>query len=397
MRANEAPRMDQRIEWPGHVQASVREGIGEEKKGPGDNLGLDDIIATVLEGARRTLDATACSVWLVEHSTGDLVCKHSTDPKGTPIHGWRLAPGEGIAGWAVANKQGTIVADARADTRHAQEADKLTGLESRSILAVPMVTRQAVVGVIEAIDSKPNQFTSDDLHLMEALASTAAIAIENAQSYALRRQSEVYRERHRLARELHDSVVQDLYGIQLAAKTSLVLLEHKNVGSEVLDPLQQVVTLVQQILVNLRESIFDLSTESWTGRDLSAALRDHCAILRKLYCLDIQLSIDSEPELLPEQELTLYNVAREALWNVVRHACASSVEVRLGQEGDALVLRIADNGIGFRPNDIDVDEAQGIKDMRWCAEALGGVFLLESTPGRGTVVSVRMPYPCTGS
>ncbi len=146
-------------------------------------LDLDQVLAIILEEVRRSLDVMACSAWLIDPETNELVCRQVTNPQSEIVRGWRLAPGQGIAGWAVQSGQSSIVPDAPADPRYFKGVDEQTGLKIRSILSVPLQVKETVIGVIQVVDAMIDRFNPVDLKLVEALASTAAIAIENAQLY----------------------------------------------------------------------------------------------------------------------------------------------------------------------------------------------------------------------
>jgi len=112
-------------------------------------LDLDHVLITVMEEMRRLLGAAASSAWLTDSKTGELVCQHATGPQSEIVQGWRLAPGEGVAGWVAHHGTSLIVPDTRADERHFKDVDRQTGMELRSILSVPLRTRQDVIGVLQ--------------------------------------------------------------------------------------------------------------------------------------------------------------------------------------------------------------------------------------------------------
>ncbi len=146
-------------------------------------LDLDHVLATVLDEVRRVLGVVACSAWLVDPETAELVCRQVTDPQADVVRGWRLAPGQGLAGWAAQHGESLNVSDALIDERHFKGVDKVTGLPLRSILTVPLRIKETVVGVIQVVDTTVSRFDSTDLRLLESLASAAAIAVENARLY----------------------------------------------------------------------------------------------------------------------------------------------------------------------------------------------------------------------
>jgi PAS domain S-box-containing protein len=158
-------------------------------------LELDKVLTTILEEARRLLDTVACSMWLVDPETDESVCQQASGPRSELVRGWRLAPGEGLAGWAARHGESLIVADAQADERHLKDVDRQTGLALRSILTVPLRARQDVIGVLQAVAAEVDRFGADDLTLLESMASSAAIAIENARLYEAAREELIERKR----------------------------------------------------------------------------------------------------------------------------------------------------------------------------------------------------------
>jgi PAS domain S-box-containing protein len=146
-------------------------------------LDLDRVLATVLEETRDLLNAVACSIWLLDAETGDLVCQQATGPQSDLVRGWRLAPGEGLAGWVARSGESLIVPDARVDERHSADVDRATGLDLRSILTVPLKANRDIAGVIQVLDTDVDRFRPADQALLEPLAASAAIAIDNAHLY----------------------------------------------------------------------------------------------------------------------------------------------------------------------------------------------------------------------
>jgi PAS domain S-box-containing protein len=146
-------------------------------------LDLDEVLSTLLDEVRSLLGVVACSVWLIDPETGGLVCRQATGPKNDLVRGWHLAPGEGLAGWCAHRGESLIVPDVHADDRYFSEVDQQTGLALRSILTVPLKVQEQVIGVLQAVDTTIDRFEAADLKLLEPVAASAAIAIENARLY----------------------------------------------------------------------------------------------------------------------------------------------------------------------------------------------------------------------
>ncbi len=149
----------------------------------GSTLDLNQVLTTILEEVRRLLGVIAASVWLVDPETNELVCQQAVGHKSEVVRGWRLPPGEGIAGRVATSGESLIVPDTRADERHFKEVDQQTGLEQRSILTVPLLAKERVIGVLQVMDLEAERFRPEVLQLIEALAASAAMAIENARLY----------------------------------------------------------------------------------------------------------------------------------------------------------------------------------------------------------------------
>jgi signal transduction histidine kinase len=143
-------------------------------------LDLDEVLAIILEEVRHQMGVVACSVWLADPVTDELVCQQATGPQSDIVRGWRLEPGKGISGWVASHGESLIVPDALADERHFRNVGESIGLTTRSILSVPLKTKQGVIGVLQVMDEAADRFGVSDQMLLEPLAASAAIAIENA-------------------------------------------------------------------------------------------------------------------------------------------------------------------------------------------------------------------------
>ncbi len=197
-------------------------------------------------------------------------------------------------------------------------------------------------------------------------------------------------ERQRLARELHDSVSQVLYCIGVGAHTAREALEMKDDPEQALESIDYVLTLAEAGLAEMRALIFELRPESLEIEGLVAALTKQVAVLRTRYNLTVEADLGEEPHLPLEMKQALFRVAQEALHNIVKHACASMVVLRLTKEADEIVLEVRDNGKGFDtagpfPGHL------GLRSMHERVTKMGGSLTIESVPGQGTCVRVRMP------
>ncbi|MDY0019196.1 MAG: GAF domain-containing protein [Anaerolineae bacterium] len=144
---------------------------------------LDQVFKGALEEVRRLLNVFACSIWLVDSDSGDLVCRQATGRKAEVIRGWHLKPGEGLAGWVALHGKSLIVPDVREDARHFNGVAEETAQEMRSILTVPLRVRKQVIGVLQVLDEEVGRFKPGDLLLLEPLAAAVSIAVENGRLF----------------------------------------------------------------------------------------------------------------------------------------------------------------------------------------------------------------------
>ena len=258
----------------------------------------------------------------------------------------------------------------------------------RSWLGVPLILKGQPIGLLAIIHDEPGHYTERHVELARTIANQAAIAIENARLYEQAQSAAALEERQRLARELHDSVSQALYGITLGSDAALTLLERD--PTRVAGPLEYVRSLAEAGLAEMRALIFELMPESLENEGLVAALEKQAASLRARHEIEVQVALSGEPDVPLEAKEMLYRVAQEALHNTVKHAHASVVELRLGCDADGITLEIGDDGAGFDPSG-SFPGHLGLKSMRERAERLGGRLEVESGLGEGTRVRARVP------
>jgi signal transduction histidine kinase len=208
-------------------------------------LDLDQVLAIILEEVRHQMRVVACSVWLIDPVTNELVCQQATGSQSDIVRGWRLEPGKGISGWVASHGESVIVADALADERHVRSVGERVGLATRSILSVPLKTKQGVIGVLQVMDEVAGRFGPSDQMLLEPLAVSAAIAIENARLVnALRQRSADLEARN-----------EELTGFTYVASHNLraPLVNIQGFASELRHVLETIEPVVRPVLAHLDE------------------------------------------------------------------------------------------------------------------------------------------------
>jgi signal transduction histidine kinase len=257
------------------------------------------------------------------------------------------------------------------------------------VLFVPVAIRDRSFGTL-SLGNHPRQrtFTPDDLLLVEALATQAAVAIEHARIQEELRRLALVEDRERIAKELHDDIIQSLFAEGMALQASLGVLDDPN-AMEL--RITQTVEHIDRVIRDLRNYIFALRPGAAADRELDRSLRDLARSFQDAAGTLIEVNTDPRAvSRLAGRAPDIIQAAREAISNAVRHSGGDVVTVSLAASGDEAILEIADNGSGF-----DVRAAsgrgQGLGNLGARAEALAGSLEIESEPGRGTWVRITIP------
>lgn len=245
-----------------------------------------------------------------------------------------------------------------------------------------------VLGGFGVAYSEPHDFSEDERRLLIALAERAAVAIQNAELYARGQQAASLEERQRLARELHDSVSQALYGIALGARTARELIDRE--PSRAAEPVDYVLSLAEAGLAEMRALIFELRPESLEQEGLVEALRKQVAATQARFSITVDVTLCDEPDTSIDVKEAVYRVGQEALHNLVKHAKASRAALTLSHDNGTVSLEVRDDGAGFDPEG-DFAGHLGLRSMQERTAKVGGSLAITSAPGQGTVVQMRIP------
>lgn len=288
-----------------------------------------------------------------------------------------------------------IVSRRLADPRYRPVHDLIRNERWTVAVYMPLIHRDKVVGALAAYYAVGKRPPEAEMEFLRAMANEAAFAVEYARLLQAQRENAALEQRQRLARELHDSISQTVYGIALAARTAQQLMVTD--PAKVRGPLDMVLRLSEAALAEMRALIFELRPEALDREGLIGALKHHTAALRARHGLRVEEVFAAEPRLSLENKQGLYRIAQEALHNAARHARARTVGVALVPNGSQVSLEIWDDGIGFDAGNAYPGHL-GLHTMRERASELGGKLEIESRPGGGTKVRALIPLsPLTGS
>lgn len=257
-----------------------------------------------------------------------------------------------------------------------------------SFLGVPIRMRGVVYGNLYMTDKADGQvFTDVDQELAVGLAVAAGLAIENARLHEIARTAELLDERERIARDLHDDVIQRLFATGLSLQAAAQITKEPMAIERIMRSVDEIDMSIRQV----RSTIFELhqlgSAHQSARIDLVAVCDDSAKALGFKPSLDIDGPIDSAVDEQIRGHLLL--CLREALSNVARHAHASAVDVTVTVDSGRLTLRVRDDGVGYTAT--PDQRTSGIDNMLVRAESLGGIFSIAARPDGGTVVTWDVP------
>ena len=285
--------------------------------------------------------------------------------------------GHSKVGWIAAERRAHLTNDVPSDPR-IEDPDWARREGMVAFAGLPLLIDDRVVGVM-ALFAR----TALAEAVLEELASVAQTV-----SQFIAREQAIQDERRRLARELHDTVSQTVYAIALAAQSGRRATTRHAGEAEVRRSFQTIVELADAAQAGLRAEIFELLPDDLEREGLVGAITHMARAAGVRAHVTIDLDLGDEPDLDLADKVMLYRICQEALNNVMRHAAATSVTVRLGKGRAGLFeLSVADDGRGF-----DVDSEHhghlGLVTMRERAAGRGWSLAISSRPGGGTRVSV---------
>lgn len=366
-------------------------------------LDLDGIAQRVADLITETTSTDVCFVHLLDPAGDRLQLRGATPPFDRLARRIELPLGEGVSGWVAAHCQPVVITDNKREDPRYRYIPELRGEEFVSMASVPMLTRPGdLVGVLNVHTRDRREFTEADVGLLGSVAGLMAGAIENASLHSrlTEREEAMERfaeqivllqetERRRLAGEIHDGISQRIVSLSfhLSAAADAIATDPAGAAKQI----ARAQELAAGALDETRNAIAGLRPPVLDDLGLAASLE---SLARSTPLLNVQ--VNTMTTVLPEHvETAVYRIAQEALQNVMKHASAAHVQLRLSVSPGAVLLEVSDDGVGFDPATTPERAGPvgyGLPGMQQRAELLGGQLTAESRPGRGTVVRLRVPF-----
>lgn len=251
-----------------------------------------------------------------------------------------------------------------------------------AFLGVPVSVGGETFGNLYLTD-KDGGFTDEDILIVQALGRIAGAAIQTARLHGRLRRVAVIEDRHRIARDLHDSVIQDLFAVGLGLQGLSTRIEDDDVAGA----LHSSIDTLDEAVTALRRYVFELKDVARPSLGIDERIQTLVARMGTVYPANVILTIEDFATRDSDDELLL--IVTEALSNALRHSHAENVAIDLVMDGGHQVLRVRDDGIGYTPQE-GGGQGMGVANMRVRARGLGGEMKIDGQGG-GTTVEVRIP------
>jgi len=366
------------------------------------------VLRRVAEFVVATTKGDVCFVHVVDRNAREIVLMGATPQQFDDLAGTiRLRLGEGVAGWVAQFAKPAVIRDKWSDPRYLY-IPALKGEEFNSMISVPLLRPEGVVGVLNVHSRDADHFSPDDAARLGEVASVLAGIVENAVLYdrLATREGEVARfaaqtidmqelDRRQIAANIHDGISQRLVSAWYHLRAARALAGDAPVSAEaVLAEIDATEALLSDALDEARHAIVGLRPAILDDLGLTAGLT---SLATSLGC-DAEIELDLEAmSLAAHVETALYRISQEALQNVMKHAAAQHVRIGLQETADGrVVLTISDDGVGFDPGHSGGATSYGLQGMQERATLIGAQLDVRSRRGEGSTVIVTVPYDGEG-
>ncbi len=364
--------------------------INSLQQGLASKLDVQSIYELVGEKFRDIFGAQVVMVSTYDSQTDTIEHCYCIE-RGQRVYAAGARPPGGFRAQIIRTRQPLLVNFNVAEEATRRGQPTLPGTDTpKSWLGAPMLVGDQVTGILSVQNlDEENAFDESDVRFLQMFAASISIALENARLYEQAQRLAVLEERQRLARELHDSVTQSLYGINLYVEGAVGQLALGQ-NEQALQYLNEIQTTAQESLAEMRLLIYELRPPVLEREGLAATIQNRLYSVEHRAGLKFNLKNNLEGRLAPALEDGLYRIAHEALNNTLKHSHARNVTIRIQPAKENIIMEITDDGIGFKPESACREGCLGIVSMQERAQALGGRMSVESSPGNGTRIRVEV-------
>ncbi|KAF0108353.1 MAG: putative two-component sensor histidine kinase [Anaerolineaceae bacterium] len=302
----------------------------------------------------------------------------------------RFKVGEGMIGKAAATRQPVISSHLEKDERFTRQAVIEAGFNQ--IACIPLLSRGEVVGVLTFATRGRKAISQEEIQLLVSVAAWAGTAIENARLHYNARRLAVLEERERIGMDLHDGIIQSIYGVGLALENARASLTEDPKATE--ERLGKAMEDLNHTIRDIRNYILDLRPRQLYGGTLVEGITRLVAEFRQNTKNEINLSgpkNDPVTDLPEAHAMALFHICQEALANVAKHAEAQKAGIEVWATSDRVLLEVHDNGRGFDVDKTSKTVGHGLANMQTRVANVGGDIDITSAPGDGTTILAWVP------
>ncbi len=359
------------------------------------SLKLDEILQKTLSLVMEYMEVESGEIFLLDEDKQTLrLVLHRGQAAEAFWTRNRFSVGEGLVGLVAQSSEPIVSHDLANDMRYLRDAVVKAGF--RQMACFPLTSSGNLVGVLSAVTRSANPLDEHDIQVITAIGSWAGLAIENARLHNDARRLAVLEERDRIGMDLHDGIIQSIYGVGLVLEHARLLAVEDPLKSQ--ERIQQAIDSLNHTIRDIRSYILDLRPRQFGNENLLDALKRLAIEFRANTLADATLAGDPEDikDISQTQALVLFHICQEALANAAKHAHAKKVDIRVWATPERYMLEIRDNGRGFDMNKMSMTLGHGLSNMHTRAQHIGGDVEICSVVNEGTSILAWVPRSING-
>ncbi len=358
-----------------------------------ESLNLDVVLYRALDKLQQTTGAEAGEIFLKDENTREMVRRVHSGllPEGF-YEKASFQKGEGFVGSVTESGESIISNDVSDERWLFIKKMKDSGFDC--VVGVPLNSKYEVIGVIVLATKTPKRFTIEDRQLLDSIGNQITVAIDNARLHQKVQQMATMEERERIARELHDGIVQILGYVNAKTQAARQVLAAGSTA-QAESYLKEVEDVARDAYSDVRETILGLRNTGLLEKGMLPTLKEYVMRFSHLSNIKTELEVSGGAisSLPANAELQIIRIVQESLTNVRKHSRANRAWVRISSRDGLANVVIEDDGQGFDPTRLrrENEPRFGLQAMKERAESIKGNLDVTSVPGSGTKVTLTVP------
>ena len=352
--------------------------------------GMDEIVNKTLALVMDYLHVEAGEIFLLDEETETLrLVLHRGEAAQAFWTRSRFKLGEGFVGRSALNNE-TLVGKALSEEMNDLRPAVIEA-GFRQFACIPLTSGEKMIGVLGTAKHGDYPFDERSVQLLTAVGNWAGLAIENSRMHTDAQRLAVLEERERIGMDMHDGVIQSVFGVGLLLENVRLLVDED--PKEAKEGLKKAIDGLNQSIRDLRTYILDLRPRQLGDENLMVGLRRLVTEYRVNTLAEAMLTGKEKDvrSLSQKQALTLFHICQEALANTAKHARAKRVSVSVWTTADRVLMEVQDNGKGFALDKMSMTLGHGLSNMHTRLRSAGGDVEIVSAPGEGTTILAWLP------